>query len=381
MAMVAVPALARMGTGVSDTTRTLQRLLGYVEGNVNRFKPSGFNLGAADNPDRDGDRGRLIAESITIALAYLGDPRAGEELLAILERPEADQRSLVTSGSIPGIEPYNQRFAMEALARLGRRGRSQLARILQSGYDIALRTFALFLLFQSQEADDVLLRTAESATDSPLLRVLATRLLALSEHTRERATSIARMRVERYVSSQRPPRDRSIKTTEALTVYEVTESLKLVGEQESLPVATWIRVIEEARYRRHHETLTLGPPGTLGGRTLNYTPPLLEVALVELGRSEYTNVAWVFENILADIDGPARVEAALALGHSPGVETCRTLVALLDDGDPWVRYAAYRSLRKISGREYFALWLSSDRSTRHEAVAAWTQWLAERTEK
>jgi hypothetical protein len=69
-----------------------------------------------------------------------------------------------------------------------------------------------------------------------------------------------------------------------------------------------------------------------------------------------------------------RLPAALALGTVPTKAACDALLEALDDDDPWVRYGAYRSLKKISGESHFADWIFGAKGERDAAVSAWKEW-------
>lgn len=116
--------------------------------------------------------------------------------------------------------------------------------------------------------------------------------------------------------------------------------------------------------------------GTLADRDLS-RPAVLDAAVWELGRAAPAEAAMaLLADRLADPKAPARAAAALALGGIATRPARERLVQLLDDGDGWVRFAAYRALRGASGLDYPANWLYGRPAERKDAVAKWKAWVA-----
>ena len=75
-------------------------------------------------------------------------------------------------------------------------------------------------------------------------------------------------------------------------------------------------------------------------------PPLLEIAIVELGRTYDSAAIPVLIRVLRSRAGGGRAQAALALGAFGGPEATRALINALSDAvSGWVRFNAYRGLR------------------------------------
>lgn len=116
--------------------------------------------------------------------------------------------------------------------------------------------------------------------------------------------------------------------------------------------------------------------GTLADRDLS-RPAVLDAAVWELGRAAPADAALeLLATRLADPKAPARAAAALALGGIATRAARERLVQLLDDGDGWVRFAAYRALRGASGLDHPANWLYGRPAERKDAVVKWKAWAA-----
>jgi hypothetical protein len=162
--------------------------------------------------------------------------------------------------------------------------------------------------------------------------------------------------------------------------------LKLLGRHRPPAAATVIKVLERARAAGDYERLEppkaeagapgggAAGPGLVNQTTLRAFPALFETAVVELGRLGDPEASRELIRVLKDASGPGRVEAALALGNLQASDVFDALLAALDDGEPWVRYAAYRSLKTLSGEQHFANWLLGAKAERAEAVSAWKEW-------
>ncbi|MFC1706299.1 HEAT repeat domain-containing protein, partial [Planctomycetota bacterium] len=104
------------------------------------------------------------------------------------------------------------------------------------------------------------------------------------------------------------------------------------------------------------------------------SPPILEVSLMILGAKGDKGALSLLKNLARDRNAPARAEAVLALGRTPG--GVKELVQFLDDRDPWVRYAAFRALREATGANHFADWLYGKKSKLRRAVEQWEETVA-----
>ncbi len=126
-------------------------------------------------------------------------------------------------------------------------------------------------------------------------------------------------------------------------------------------------------------------------KTVSAFPPLHEAIVVEIGRhGDIAGFDALRRIVEADLS-PGRVEATVALGYFPIQESCELLTESLRDHEPWVRYAAYRALRRISspreneknfpgtaidtsGLGYFANWLFGESKDSIGTIDSWQSW-------
>jgi len=425
--MIAVAALSRISDTDGKTVKRLQSLLATCE-----RRPPGLEVGpgsGADVPDAPGARAELLAQEAMIALARLGDESSRKVLLAVVDRPPDDEpdnprafRRRLADPVLGGVEAFNQLLAIEALAEMGEEGRTRLKRIVDNSEDIVLRGYALNQLLRQGEESTYIVELARDGSLPSVLRVQAMEGLARSEAGRSEAIQVARSMVEGYLGEPLEPKKEEKKAenkeaekgagkeagkpqdpapspggkrraaraqqSESIPSYECLSALKVLGRYGPLPPAPLVKLLSRARARADYERLEgpkSTPQGPGGGRagvgrvnetTLRAFPALFETVVVELGRLAEAESASELVKVLQDPSGPGRVEAALALGNHPTRAVTDALIAALEDKEPWVRYSAYRSLKKIStGETHFADWLfDQSRPRRAEAVKAWQAW-------
>lgn len=401
--MAAVTALSRIPDSAEKTIRVLEKAA-----RVWSMHPQGLEVGpggGADIPDPPGCRADLLVEAARIAMARLGHNGSREELLDRVERGAGGGGAgpvgpggarfvrRVRDPVLGDIEAYNQLAAIEALAEMEQDGRSRLRDIVTSSTDIILRGYALSQLVRVGRDDDFVKEVATNSAYPSVLRVHAVEALARSEGTRADALDVARSMIQGYLAGGNigpagGARRINVSAGDDLPPYECLSALKLLGEHDPPEPATIIRVLETAKERGDYERLEgpqkaeAGPgrgprgPGQVNETTLRAFPAVFETAVVELGRLGDKESARYLGKILTDSDSPGRVEAALGLGNVRVVAAVELLIRALEDEEPWVRYAAYRSLRTISGEDYFSDWLFGSKSERRRAVAQWKEWLA-----
>ncbi|MFH1228072.1 MAG: HEAT repeat domain-containing protein [Planctomycetota bacterium] len=107
------------------------------------------------------------------------------------------------------------------------------------------------------------------------------------------------------------------------------------------------------------------------------TPPVMETAIQELGRIPDAKAGQELVNLLRLEDFPCRAEIAMALknfGEKPVIEA---LIKALSDEDGWTRYCAYRSLNKITAKDFNCEWCFDPPKERQSAVKIWEKWWKE----
>lgn len=110
---------------------------------------------------------------------------------------------------------------------------------------------------------------------------------------------------------------------------------------------------------------------------IEFHPPLLEVAAIELGRLGDPGAVPTLVKILRSGAGGGRAEACLALGALGGPEASQAVIAALEDPkDGWVRYNAWVAAKKLSGIDASVDWIFGSAADRGKAVAKYKEWLA-----
>ena len=110
---------------------------------------------------------------------------------------------------------------------------------------------------------------------------------------------------------------------------------------------------------------------------LSLVPPLLEHAMIELGRfgGRKRSSREALDGVLLDEQAPGRGEACLAMAGVGSVMAYERLLGALEDRDGWVRFMAYRALRHASGDDHFCDWLYAPADARMAAVDGYKLWL------
>lgn len=106
---------------------------------------------------------------------------------------------------------------------------------------------------------------------------------------------------------------------------------------------------------------------------------LEEEILLALGRTRSSEAAKALIDFLRDGPrNPYRAHACLALGISGQKAFAPDLVPVLLDGDGFVRFCAYESLRHLTGQDYWADWMYGDNRVRFAAADRYRASLAAR---
>ncbi|MBN1419956.1 MAG: HEAT repeat domain-containing protein [Planctomycetes bacterium] len=398
--MTAVSALARIGDPDEATRRLLSGWLKNWREAVEADLAPPVPVYPADCVDPPATRANLLRETIVIALAYLGDSDARDQLIRQFATAGAGQ-SYTGPGTYPrdpvlgAIEPFNQLLAIEALAAMGEDGRRYLRSIVSRSVDVVLQGYALAHLLRDGRAAGFAIVVAEDPLMPSVLRVQAMEGLAKAEATREDAIGIARAMVDEYVKRDldAPAKGKAGGATDAgrrIPSYECLSALRLLGRHAPPEVSLVLDVLAKAKERGHYGRVESGEgsqtlPG-FSGHTMHVMdarsfPPLLEETLLELGRLADPKAVPRLEMFLKDTFGLGRPEAALALGFFKTKKACAILLDALRDDDPWVRYNAYHSLTRVCGKRIFADWLFGAEAERAAALKAWAACVAEKAKE
>ncbi len=334
-----LPAIARLADNMPEVYDTLRKV------GAKRLKPSRRHAGVGGfippMPEPQGTRDLVLSEVIALARAAAGDPSTRSDLLH-----KVRQRGLA------GFYPANQFIVLDVLRRIGAGAQPLLRTALEDKkLDPSLRVAALNALRPVPASIRTWLqRTVNDFDQPPLLRTTA--LLALAEQEDVKpAREAAGVLVQGYVksSSAAAPGDAAV----VATAVQV-----LAGTEGGLAAKLGIEVVEKALQTRAWGFRVTRDSTRLTKAVIYAQPPLLEIAVVELGRTRDPTAIPVLCRVLKSRAGGGRGEAALALGAFGGAEATPALLGALGDAvSGWVRFNAYRSLRAISGQDHYDDWL------------------------
>ena len=105
---------------------------------------------------------------------------------------------------------------------------------------------------------------------------------------------------------------------------------------------------------------------------------LEEEILLALGRTGKPQALELLLGVLSNRRNRHRGVACLALGMLGQAGGERTLASFLLDGDPFVRYCAYRSLSNLTGKDSAVDWMYGDGQERAKAAEEYFRWLLEK---
>ena len=124
----------------------------------------------------------------------------------------------------------------------------------------------------------------------------------------------------------------------------------------------------------------LAGSGEQAGMTRNaqFEPPvqLEEEICLALGRARSPEATLVLLELLQNRDHDFRAWACLGLGLAGEAEHASSLVPYLMDERPFVRLCAWRSLKHLTGQDFFADWLYGERLEISRAAEQYFAWIA-----
>lgn len=352
----ALPAIARLADNTPEVFDTLRKVASK------RLKPSRKHAGVGGfippMPEPQGTRDQVLAEVIGLARASAGDLATRTDFL-----------HKVRARGLAGFFPANQFLVIDVLRRLGTGAQPLLRTALEDKkLDPSLRVAALNALRPTPPAMRAWLQRAAGDPDQPpLLRTTA--LLALAEQEDVKpAREAARALVQAYVKSggAAPPGEAAV----IATAVQV-----LSGTEEGLPAKMGIDVVEKALHDRAWGFRVTRDSTRLTKALIYAQPPLLEIAVVELGRTRDPAAVPVLCRVLRSRAGGGRAEAALALGAFGGPEATPALLGALGDAvSGWVRFNAYRALRALSGQDHYDDWIFSPTLQLRPSIRKYFDW-------
>ena len=401
----AIPALGRLGKGDKRVLALLKRLETHCRRNKRLFSKDDTPSWSPVRRDTS-TRAEVTAQMCRIARARLGDDAARKALLEEIkdgaQTAAKDPRRLQLAKMSPrrrrffagrlggtrgielaGIASVNLLLACEALGQMGTKGSQLLFRVVEDSTESApVRTQALTglrldSLLGFLESIEKLGALALDADKPGLLRSRA--LWMLEDRDTASAIRVAQKIVGDYSAST--PSYEALKKD-----WVVIPAMQLLGRLATIDVELLTQVVARAT-RERTEIARLKQQQFEGrnaryvqrgryGRTMILTiPPVLEVAMLELGRTGRPDAAVTLNRVLDETAGEARPEAAISLGGIGNRGAIEKLVGLLSDTDKFVRFNAFRALRQLTDQNHLADWLFGSQQTRAAAIKKWKDWL------
>ncbi len=277
----------------------------------------------------------------------------------------------------------NRLFVCEVLERVGTREAHELLRaVVEDKTESAqVRRAALDRLDLSQLVEFVQIPGEYRRWVDPREHglVCASALLHLERHDAAQAVEAARVLINDYVATC----GTLVQALPSQQRWPVIPALSVLGTQGAHKVGDLGRVIKAAdaelasALTQDKAVRAARDPRDMyaGLRDKNYqVPPVLETAILELGGLDDPEALTL---VLARIDAAGsagRPQAVLALGGIGGPVAGARLLELLADASPWVRFAAYRAIRKLSGLDHACDWLYGTPEDHAPAIERYRDW-------
>jgi len=382
----AVPAIGRIGKPNKKVLRLLVGLERQLRGNRLQF---GQGNPIYPPPVRDRlTKADVIAQMCRISRMALGDPVARKALLEEIRQGRGQAKKAKATDRrgnlirqrgnvLKAIASPNLFLVCDILRRQGSAGNKLLLEVVNDAIEqpavraYALEQVKLSLLLSFLESIEKLAELARTS-DVGLIRARSLALLEL----RDVDTAVE--------TSRRILLDYSINTSDYPAMrreWVVIPAMRLLGRRSVNQVAVLVGVIrraaeEQAEGERRRKALTHKVKGGRNGQVpLVSVPPIVEAALIELGRIGSQKAVKPLLKRLADPDRIGRGEAALALGAIGGKQVIGQLVGALEDKDAWVRFCSYRSLRSLTEVDFFCDWIfGAGTPSIDSTVRKWKAW-------
>jgi len=365
-------ALGRVGIDTDEVRSLLRRLdSAHFTDPVTTYSPV--------TPDEEGTRTQTVRQIALAVRAILGTESSAKSLAALAggrkeEEPGDDGRGRFRAarGRLSKFHPAAMNLALEALGR-HEMGRDVLRDVVKDDREEgSLRANALFQLCRGKIDAELCAELADLAKPQPLAEV-ALKLLASTD--RSKAVEIANGWINEYRTSLLSDKR-----------HLVSVAVQMLGPSGQNDRGKLIEIIkEEGAWRRRL------PKGAMRGRVpggqfevdLSLVPPLLEHAMIELGRfgGRKRSSRESLDGVLMDDQMPGRGEACLAMAGVGSVMAYERLLGALEDRDGWVRFMAYRALRHASGEDHFCDWLYAPADARMATVDRYKRWLDKYADK
>lgn len=405
----AIIALGRLRCGGNDKVVTyLDRLrAAYMARTIEDPQPAlRPDLPVPPNTRRD-----TAVQLLAIALAASRPDRHARELYALIEAskkaPDPDPpspyfKARYARGMLRSFKPMTVNFLIDTLP-ICPEGKDYLKQIaLDAKEDETVRALALFRLATSTyEKLDEFYRDLADFDKQPAT-IVEVALQALVRSNRKMAGEAAKALVTRYLGgpvarapqapggapAPAPAQAPAVSVSEQHKKYVIAVAIKTLGSLGENDVGQLISLLQrEAPIRMQERARREAPPpppspqpaGVPGGLSqTEFSSPnsLLEHILIELGRTGEPRALTALMDHLRLERNDARAEACLAIGaFGADKRAAEALVKALEDGDGWVRYMAYRTLKQLSNHDFFCDWIYAPERDRAFPLMQWQEWL------
>lgn len=360
-----------------------------------------------DLPVPPNTRRDTAVQLLTIALAASRPDKHARELYALIEAsksaPDPDPpnphfKARYARGMLRAFKPMAVNFLIDTLP-ICPEGKEYLKKIVvDSKEDETVRALALFRLATStyDKVDEFYRDLADF--DKQPAAIVEVALQALARSNRKLAGEAAKALVAKYLGGAAPavPQPaggapvpaQPAPASQQHRKYVVAVAIKTLGALGENNAAQLISLLQrEAPVRLQERAKREAPPpppspqaaGVAGGLSqTEFSSPngLLENILIELGRTGDPKALAALVDHLRQEKNDARAEACLAIGaFSDERRAAEALVKALEDGDGWVRYMAYRTLKQLSGHDFFCDWIYAPEPDRAFPLLQWQEWL------
>lgn len=352
-----LPAIARLADNTPEVHDTLKKL------GAKRVKGAKRSMGGVGGfvppqPEPAGTRELVFSEILLFARVAAGETALRTDFL-----------NKVRLRGVGGFYAANQLLAIDVLRRLGPPARPALERVLDDRkMDPSIKVAVLNALRPVGETMRVgLHKRVLDPIELPAVRTTA--LLALAEledpkPARETAKSLVELYVKR--GEVAPPGEAAV----------VASAIQVLGGTEGgLPTKLGIDTVEKALRDRAWGFRVTRDSTNLNRAFVYSQPPLLEIAVLELGRTGDAGAIPTLARVLRSRAGGARGEAALALGSYGGPEATQALLAALGDAvSGWTRFNSYRALRNLSGQDHYDDWMFLPAAQLRPSIRKYHDW-------
>jgi HEAT repeat protein len=363
-----------------------------------------------DLPVPPNTRRDTAVQLLAIALAGSRPDKHARELYALIEAsksaPDPDTpspyfKARYARGMLRSFKPMTVNFLIDTLP-ICPEGKTYLRQIaLDPKEDETVRALALFRLAAStyDKLDDLYGELVDFDKQPAVIVEVA--LQALVRSNRKMAGEAAKALVTKYLAGLAPRTPQApggvpvpapaVSVSEQHKKYVIAVAIKALGTLGGNDAGQLISLLQrEAPVRMQERARREAPPpppaprpaGVAGGLAqTEFSSPngLLEHILIELGRTGDAKALTALLDHLRLERNDARAEACLAIGAFPADKrAAEALVKALEDGEGWVRYMAYRTLKQFSAHDFFCDWIYASEQDRAFPLMQWQEWLRSR---